>query len=434
MFCFLKSDLTGNVVLDLDAEYHKGENLDGVLSLSMNRGELIPASTRVIFEAAGEQREFVLEDILSEESVDGVYYVEGMEILGSGTGYGLAGERKIYPEISFDFVVSSEGDSSGGSGDIGEIEVDEEPEVVVDEDEIIEEPEVMEDVEAEEVVMEAEEEVAEEPEVVVDEEEIIEEPEVVEEVEDESSESEVVSILTGNVVLGLEEDFSGSVSGNESFTYDLQEGQSARLVPGSVTVDSEIINDDEIDFRVVDGRVLVSSDYFETEEGFGSDYLNDEVWVLEIDLSSVGLNFSEGVLDISFVYGEEEIVSLSTVLREGVVNEVSEEVTKEVVEEVLETSLLTLEENEKAIIVEKFGDAFVKTTRSEVVGGRLILNYKIGGYELVSSYNYDESDAVFIEEQIKRDRINFLKDLARMISREDVVGEEKIEFVRTFEF
>jgi len=70
----------------------------------------------------------------------------------------------------------------------------------------------------------------------------------------------------------------------------------------------------------------------------------------------------------------------------------------------------------------------LKTTVSEVLNGRLIRNYKIGDYELVASYDYNPNEIDSLKEQMERDKLNFLRDLIRMISEEENGSENVAEF------
>ena len=457
LFLF-QGSFSGNVILDLEANYHEGENLDGILKLSLSEGEFIPASSVIVFESSGQRQEFILGDIVSGESAEGEYYIQGKNISGQGMGYGLE-SGEVSPEFSFVFGVYSE------SEDETEIDVVEEAPVVEEEvkspasddpadPEIIEkinETEVVEDVNETEPVEEVEEigEVVEEvveiveeviEEVSVAEEEVeeevpvaeeeVEEPEEVE-VEEESVVEKVTSAVsmsfasllglspvTGQVTLSLEKSVNGEVSLDNPFSYDLEDGQTAELLSGSVMDGSTVVNDDSVVFEVEDGRVRVSSNYFEGGDGFG---------VLEINLSTIGLNFSEGDLSISFVYNDEEIAFLSTFLEETKANETD-------LEEVPKLSSENLTEEERKIIVGRFGDVPIRTTISEVIDGRLIRNYKIGDYELVSSYGYALGITNSTRKQMEKDKINFLRDLAKMISEEKVVSEDVDEFLVSSSF
>ena len=502
---FLQINLSGNVVLELDANYFEGENLDGILKLSLNNGEFIPASSIVIFETSDQQQEFILEDVLSEQPTEGTYYIQDKNISGQGMGYGSIGIKKIYPELSFEFNLYSKtkevGENKSKEKKPTE-EVESADEEVVEESviektnetELIEEETVNETSEqieetseteteiideVEEAPLETETEIIEE---VIEEvedvgEEVIEAPleteveeetettkeEIKEEVKEEKQEvkedkeeakdkvevaeaptitGSIISsffknflsffqfIPTGQVALSLETTFPGTTSANEPFTYNLEKSQTAELVSGSVTDGTVALNNSEIQFEVSKDSILVSTDYFELEEGFGANYLDGELQIFEINLSAIGLNFSKGDLSIRFVYGAEDIISLSTFLQEGKI----EERNKSTLLEVSEFYLQNLTDDERQILVQKFGNVSIKTTVSEVLNGRLIRNYKIGDYELVASYDYNPNEIDSLKEQMERDKLNFLRDLIRMISEEENGSENVAEFFGSSKF
>ena len=498
-FIFFRANFSGNVILSLDADYHEGENLDGMLKLSLTNGEFIPASSKVIFETSNQRREFILEDVFFEQPVEGTYYIQGQNLSGQGNGYGLAGMKKSYPEVSFEFNVYSkseeaeedkfkettkedsvsekvveqinETDEQTNETDEQTNETDEQTnetdEQIVDdianetkeqieegteavektggleevkvieseEPEVVPEPENIEEVKEQEqteaVKKEIKKEVEEEVEVTKEE---VEEKSVVTGNVISSIFRSFVSLLrftpTGQVVLNLETVVSGKTSVNEPFVYNLEKGQTAKLVSGSVTDGSVTFSDDDIQFEVSDESILVSTDYFKSEEGFGINYLGDEMQIFEINLSAVDLNFSEGGLNISFVYGGEEIISLSTVLQEGKIEEGNESVLIEIPE----LSLQNLTDDEKQIIVQKFGNVSVKTTISKVLDGRLIRNYKIGNYELMASYDYNSDTIDLLEPQMEKDKLNFLRDLIKMISEEKNNSKNVVKFIGSSDF
>lgn len=447
-FSLFQINLSGNVVLELDAEYHEGENLDGILKLSLSNGEFIPASSKVVFEVSGQRQEFVLGEIIVDEPVEGEYYIQGKDVSGSGLGYGLIGVKEVYPELSFVFNVYSESEEvveeeteSPASDDPIDLETETESpasgEVVG--------PEITEEVNETEPVEEVEEtgEVVEE--VPIIEEEAGEETPVVEEEEAEEKDDEEVSVIkeaasaismsfssllglsptTGQVTLNLETDVSGKVSREESFVYNLEEGQTAELLSGSVMNGLVELSDDVMKFEIVDDKVIISTDYSEMEEGYGLDYLGDEFRVFYINLSAIDLSFDKGDLDISFVYNEEQIISLSAVLQEGE----TEGINESELLEVPEFSLANLTEEERNILIGRFGDVPVRTTISEVIDDRLVRNYKIGDYELVASYDYDLGITDSLKGQMEKDKINFLRDIIKMISEENIASEDVGEFL-----
>ena len=530
---FFQSNFSGNVILNLDADYYEGENLDGILKLSLSNGEFIPASSIVVFENPEQRVEFPLRDIVSEEPVEGEYYIQTRNISGEGLGFGVIGTKKIYPEVSFVFNVYSESEKileteepisnesitendniseevvDSGEEIISEIVVANETEVANENETIENETETIENEtienetgpveggteennseleeqpleinleaieegqtnvpeetnpEVEEIIPEESSQVAE---AIVEEpvvETIMEEPAVEETVEEtieevpanepetpaeESVPEEEPSIIekaasaiamsfasllrrtsiTGQVTLDFETNVSGVVSGGESFLYGLEDGQTAELLSGSVMYGDVVLDDDNVNFEIKDGVVVVSSNYFETEEGYGSDYLEDSFQVLEINLSAIGLNFSKGEFDINFVYEEEEIISLSTVLQEGRVEE-----TEEIVLEVPISSSGNLTEDEFFTLFKKFRNVSLETTQSEIIDGRLVRNYKIGDYELISSYDYESGITDSLRAQMEKDKINFLKDLAKTLSEEVSSSEEVEEFLISSSF
>ena len=461
---FFQFNFSGNVFLELDADYYESENLDGILKLSLNNGEFIPASSVVIFETADQKQEFILEDVLFEQPTGGTYYIQGQNISGQGMGYGLMGSKKVYPEISFEFNLYSKSneikeqvEEEVSKGEQVEIETETtetidsavEAEIEVVEEEVVEAIDETEVSKEEQVEIETETTETTKAESKADKKESKAEAKAdKKEVTTETATEEttitggIISSLyerfaslfwfttTGQVSLNLETTVSGETSADKPFVYDLEKSQTAELVSGSVTDGSIALRDDDIQFKVSDDSILVSTNYFELEEGFGADYLDDELQTFEINLSAIGLNFSKGDLSIRFVYEESEVISLLTILQEGKIEEKNESILVEIPEFVLQN----LTDDEKQILIQKFGNVSIKTTRAEVLDGRLIRNYKIGDYELVASYDYDSNVTNSLKEQMERDKLNFLRDLIRMISEEESGSENVLEFFGSSDF
>ena len=61
-----------------------------------------------------QERTYSLSDILGVDGKEGNFYVEGKELSGSGLGYGVEGEKIVYPEISFKLKIAKEESSSSG--------------------------------------------------------------------------------------------------------------------------------------------------------------------------------------------------------------------------------------------------------------------------------------------------------------------------------
>jgi len=397
-FSLIENRISGKVALDINADYIEGEALKGVLKLSLKEGELVPASSKLVFENNESEYEYSLSDVLSRETIEGDFYFEGKEVSGSGAGYGVEGVKETYPTVYFTLEIFNEKSSK--------------PEKEKEDEKEAEEP--VEEVTPEEPV----EEVAPEEQLIT---------------------GEVISFLfgwvgTGNVVIELQTEISGEVSADTSFTYDLEEGQTAELKSKSVKTDTQDLSDNVVDVEVQDNQVIVTTDYLESEKGFGSDYLGDKSKTLSVDLSNLNLIFSQGELKVSLVYSEEEVVSLTTVLQEqgaikgssgGISSEkekpvIKEEPKKKKAPEIPELPYLT--DEEKLVLIEEFGAIDIETIRSEIFNEKLIIGYKLRDYKIEYSYDYVEN-MTLLEPQIEADRIRWLKEIAATLLRKKVPSQ-----------
>ncbi len=98
---------TGYAILDLNANYQEDKPLSGSLKFSLQEGELVPAESLVVFENAGQKHEYSLAEIVAEKETEGNFYIKNSAISGNGSGFGILGEKEIYPEISFIVLVYS---------------------------------------------------------------------------------------------------------------------------------------------------------------------------------------------------------------------------------------------------------------------------------------------------------------------------------------
>lgn len=112
VFLFWNSNFTGKVSLDINSNSQQGEALEGVLSLALKEGELIPTSSKVIIDIGENTYEYSLSDLVDAETLSGDFYVEGKEISGTGSGYGTSGTKTIYPEVDFTLNILSQRNSN----------------------------------------------------------------------------------------------------------------------------------------------------------------------------------------------------------------------------------------------------------------------------------------------------------------------------------
>ncbi|MCK5043838.1 hypothetical protein KAR52_02450 [Candidatus Pacearchaeota archaeon] len=425
------NNISGNAILDLSANYQEGQPLEGALILSLKEGELIPASSKILFKTPEKTEEYDLTEFITDDLIEGNFYLEGQSISGNGLGYGVMGKKPIYPKVDFTLNIhspKSEGNANQleettGDGiveeetpestEIEESETIEETESV--ENEIIEETTELEEAEEiEENIKESEsEEADEEP---AQEAESTAEAPAEEEIPEKDGDNIVTNILetvanfflgltpTGKVSLEFATEISGEVSANEPFTYFLKKGQTAEIVSSS----------QNIELNIQGNEVIVTTDYSEIEHGFGEDYLKDIQKEIVIDLSPFGLMVEEGDLEITLVYDEEEIVSLITP---------SEETQNPILPEIKEEGIANaLSDTEKEILFEKFGNSSIKIVKAESSGDRIVIRYELGEYWFEPSYDSGLKDN--LNSQIEEDRVRWLQDIANTLLQEEVMPEE----------
>ena len=421
IFIFSEKEITGKAVFDLDADYQQGIPLEGKLRLSLQEGELIPASSKLIFENDGNIFEYNLKDLLSEELNEGSFYIEEASISSSGEGYGFLGEREIFPTVYFVLSILSE--EKPDAEQTGELETTEIQTENTTEDAPIT-------------------------------------GNVISKFAGAISNFFLDLGMTGKVVVEFERETNGQVSAGETFIYILYEGEKAEIKPRSVKTDSKQLSDNDVELKIEDNEVIVTTDYSEIGKGFGEDYLGSRNNEIIIDISNLDLILKPGSLKISLIDSNQEIISLSTLLREGEMD-VNEIISKEPIQKVPETDLtpkipetdliqkvpetyltpgidygmeteiyipeviIDLTEQERAILIEKFGNILkVKEATSK----RKFIRIR---YELSPEYwvefNYAPNlSKEVLESFMDRDRTKWLMDVAKSLSEEPKTeGEPK---------
>lgn len=309
---FFNMNLTGKITLSLEDTYVFDEQILGSVKINLEQGELIPASTKVIIEFDDVSYEYLLSDLVSEDTIEGDFYVEGKDIFGTGEGYdgGL-----VYPIVYFSLDVYSEEEPEEIvkelEEEVGEIEkIDK----IINETEIVEEevtpPIPPQDTVINQTIEEIIEEVEESEEIEFEKEIVEQEAEETGEIEELEQESEEETLITGNIIKEffgkltgeaiLSAEIKGEVSFDKPFVYNLTEGQTAKVV----------LSSQDVELIVEDGRVTVTTDF--VGEGKG----------ILIDLSELNIPVSEGELKISLFYNNTKLVSASEVLEVEEIEEV----------------------------------------------------------------------------------------------------------------
>jgi len=475
---FSKESISGRAVLNLEENYQENQPLEGNLILSLKEGELIPASSEVVFENNGNFFRYDLSDLVSEEPSEGGFYIKGKSVSGEGLGYGVKGTKKIYPSINFKLYVYSETFSEEVPTEGKSAE--EEPE---ESNETLKEGQITNEIDTEETEITENINSDEEQEIItkeyvgeieiVDERGLIliEEKEETAETPEEPEESLIADNIVSKLFMAISNSFlrltgysvedsikvgveiEGEVSADSPFVYYLEEGQTAEILlwsvktesEESVKTESEELPDDVVELRIEENKIIVTTNYSWDEQGFGEDYLGDSEKALALDLSNLNLTMEQEELNVSLVYSGEEIISLTALSEEGkvVINESSEEEifnetkaepdTMDGVNETTDKIIFTnatnvpeisseLTDEEKEILFSEFGNASVKRT-ANLFNERVIVKYEIGNYWVEYSYDADAKD---LDSLMEIDRIRWLKDLARAFSQEENIPK-KIE-------
>ena len=485
---YLQPYFSGRAIFNLDTTYQEGKPLDGVLKFSLKQGEMIPSSANVIFNNNGNIVEYPLSElVLEEETSEGDFYAQGKNISGKGKGYGLVGEKTIHPVVYFSFNIYSTNSSETNTvtDDLEEeVPIETPIENTTSTSETSTETPVENPIETipeipSESISETPTEVSSEISTSTSETSTSEDSVSADEVKnkkdnkkssennpsettsastEESSSSitgGIISTLfrgvsnfflgltgTGKVSLDIEKTIEANVSSGNSFVYVLQEGETAELKKGSVyLIDSNgkerKIDDSSLSFDVLSERIIVDTDYSESESGFGEEYLGNEEKIIYLNLSSLNLIFEKGSLSIDLVYENQEIVSLVTSLEQGeiITNETLVEVpilnetiflnqTNQTLEEVMEfVSSDELSEGEKAELSIYFGNFSIATTKSEIFNGRLVRNYNLGDYNIEYSYEYNGEITSQLEEQMQKDLMKWLRDILTEVSKKKTSSE-----------
>ncbi|MFC1682511.1 hypothetical protein ACFL0X_02755 [Nanoarchaeota archaeon] len=395
-------DLTGNVSLVINNTYEPGEQIEGNLKLNLKTGELLPANSIVLINNSGEVSEFILSDLIDEKILEGNFYAEGKTISGNGSGYGVIGEKKIYPEVYFDLLIKEadkekkkdkktdeeksqevEDEETAPLGvpqstELGGKEIEEEEseqeESESDSGKKVKKSKKAKETDSEESSSEVKSEEVESSGDSESEEEVEEsEPEPVEEVESTPEPTPKPSPITGEVISSSEETISGSVNKDNPFSYNLEGGQTAEIVSGSVKVDSEEIDESNLKMKVKKKEVVVSTNYFMIEQGFGEEYLSDEELEIKIDLFQLDLVAQDGEIVVSLIYESEKLASTSEKI--NVEQNLSE--TNVTIENITEANVTVTNITEINIIETNISVKNITTWQYKAVIGRPVKNIKI---------------------------------------------------------
>jgi parallel beta-helix repeat protein len=102
---------TGNVSLNVSVEENVTK-VSGEVSIILKQGELLPADSAVKLKLNEQKKQIPLSSLLVDETKTGNFFAENVSLQGNGKGYGISGQKTIYPVVYFKLTNSVEGSVS----------------------------------------------------------------------------------------------------------------------------------------------------------------------------------------------------------------------------------------------------------------------------------------------------------------------------------
>ncbi len=411
---------------------------DGEMIISLNKGELIPSDTDIELISNGKTQSYKLSDLVSEQENSGKFFISDKQVSGNGSGYGLVGEKTVYPEVEFTMKIIEESQDSGESS--GDNSVNDTSSSDSGDSNDTSSSDSGDSNDTSTSNLGDEENQTEENQT---------EENQTEESQTEKNQTGEGSSITGNAVQTQVDVVEDVVSANSPFEYELSEGQSAEIVS----------SEEDVELSISDGIAIITTDYSETHEGFGEEFLQDETYDLSIDLNP--LNVSSEDFSVKLIYSGEEIESFSkdsgdsqnsednetdridneTELIDNETELIDNE-TELIDNETIESNLTTnetkdnqtlenlseydLTEKESFLVQSKTGEKKVSVTKSEIVSNRLVVRFEIGDYWLEKSYNPDREN---LDDEVKLDRVKWIKQIANSLKENSEKTEEVEEYI-----
>lgn len=390
LFLSFFKGFTGKVVVDFDSSF-VGDNFTGNLKITLNKGELLPAESKVEIKNSDNYYEYSLNDLIDSEKNSGDFYLEGFDLSGNGDGFGELGFFEENVQVFFSVKIFEEIEIEDENGTIN----------VIEEENIIQ-GDVSKDADFEyDLGGDFEYEIF-----------------------DISSEAiflndSVLDVFVEDNTLFVSTDYSFKEEGfgekyleDDFVEYNIDFSKiNLSLVEGDFSFNVYYLDD-----KIISYNTMISS----LEEGEIENVSNDSSGVLDDEVNETDLNESFG----------EDLVNESFKNKTGVEN-VSNETfvlddvnfSKEFVVGEMNLEVLSLSENEKQILRDNFGLVVVNTMVFDY-RDKILVRFELGDYFLEGFYDSDLSSNDF-NELVERDRIIWLKDLVLSFSSENYSYDKK---------
>ncbi len=332
-FIFYQIQLTGKAIILDKTSFSVNEPISGKISLEFSEGSFYPSDSavKILFNNRIEEinlKEFFEMAGSNISETEANYYSPAFtEISGYGNGYGFLGEKEVPVDVYFELKVFKSLD-------------DEKQEEIAEEENQTQQEQQNQTGEEQEQQVEENEEIVEQEqqskEIVNNEEETLETlvtgniikrlftGKAIKEKEDKDK-KEIENNEFSSQVRKKQKIIEGKLKSGEQFVYELKNKESAEIVSGSIkTADGKILDDSILIISEKEDKIIVTTDYFEKEKGFGEDYATNKKHNVDLALDifnftsnesgdfSIGLSFEYKNISLlkesEKIYFEENII------------------------------------------------------------------------------------------------------------------------------
>ena len=203
----------------------------------------------------------------------------------------------------------------------------------------------------------------------------------------------------------------GDVSIGSNYTYKIPSGYTAKIVPGSVSTQTNSLPDNYISTEISGNEFIVKTNYSQYESGFGKNYLGTSQVKYDFNLKSKGINLLPGPVNISILSQGKKLA----VFNQNVENTTAKimNLTNQTFNNSNATNFydVNLTSQEKAILNSTFGSPIVVKTNASLYRNKIIVEFSLGNLTYYNSYSDNLSDKE-LKNLILMDKSRWLKDLA----------------------
>ena len=387
VFFVMDSNLTGRSIVNIKSE-RVGDTIVGDLELTVYGGELIPSDADVVITNENMTYTYSLSDVFGDEKISGDYYLKGSDIQGSGDGYGLVGEREIFPEITFDIELTTipEDENDTSSVDVVSFNIKKGEDVTYSLDGY-----------SDYSITNVEDDSGELDDSVLD-----------------VSESDgYLSITTDYSV--IEEGFGNDYVTDFKKTYSVDiSSLGIDLVSGDLSFDMSFEGETLVDYNTVLESDIVENVTVPDENESLEENVSEGQ---DVPIEPENVSTDE---DLPIDDDNESVISNDTV---------DEVIDMNITEVIVQKSVfddISLTDDEKSVLKDSFGDVIV-SSKAVDYRDRVIILFELGDYSFGGSYDARLNDSEIMK-VMKRDRILWLKDLSRELSSSLYIEKDRDSF------